>query len=181
MTRPMEPSSGPTLTETRLPLLGVRVIDFSRLLPGPWCTQTLGDLGADVIKVEQPEIGDYSRFNPPVHKNIGVYFNSINRNKRRIVLDLTQKKDRAIADELTIIADVIVESFRQGVAVKLGIDYASVAKRKRSVIYCGSRACGNEPNPGRVPGHDLSIRGVAEILEKNRQPGKPPPMPAFQG
>src|SRR3974390_1883847 len=118
-----------------LPLSAVRVIDFSRLLPGPWCTQTLGDLGGDVIKVEQPEIGDYSRFNPPVYKTIGVYFNSINRNKRSIVLDLTQKKDRAIADELTIIADVIVESFRQGVAVKLGIDYASVAKRNPSVVY----------------------------------------------
>jgi len=177
----METSSGPTVTETRLPLLGVRVIDFSRLLPGPWCTQTLGDLGADVIKVEQPEIGDYSRFNPPVYKTIGVYFNSINRNKRSIVLDLTQKKDRAIADELTIIADVIVESFRQGVAVKLGIDYASVAKRNPSVIYCSITGFGNESKLGRVPGHDLSIQGVAGILGKNLQPGQTPPMPAFQG
>ena len=73
-----------------LPLDGVRVIDFSRLLPGPWTTQTLGDMGADVIKVEQPEVGDYGRFNPPNYASMGVYFNSVNRNKRSVALDLGQ-------------------------------------------------------------------------------------------
>src|ERR1700743_3132974 len=89
------PSSQPSL-----PLTGFRVVDFSRLLPGPWCTQTLGDLGADVIKVEQPEIGDYSRFNPPTFKSVGAYFNSINRNKRSIALDLTKSSDKAIEGQL---------------------------------------------------------------------------------
>ena len=92
-----------------LPLAGYRVIDFSRLLPGPWCTQTLGDLGADVIKVEQPEIGDYARFNPPTYKSVGAYFNSINRNKRSITLDLTKREDQLVANELAAGADVIVE------------------------------------------------------------------------
>lgn len=163
------------------PLKNVRVIDFSRLLPGPWCTQTLGDLGADVVKVEQPEIGDYSRFNPPVYKTVGAYFNSINRNKRSIVLDLTKAEDRAIADDLVAGADVIVESFRPGVTVKLGIDYASVAKINPSVIYCSITGFGNDSALGRVPGHDLSIQGVAGILGKNLQPGQTPPMPSFQG
>lgn len=157
------------------------MIDFSRLLPGPWCTQTLGDLGADVIKIEQPDIGDYSRFNPPAYKTVGVYFNSINRNKRSIVLDLAAQSDRAVADELTAGADVIVESFRPGVTVKLGIDYSAVAKRNPSVIYCSITGFGSDSKLGRVPGHDLSIQGVAGILGKNLQPGQLPPMPAFQG
>lgn len=164
-----------------LPLKNVRVVDFSRLLPGPWCTQTLGDLGADVVKVEQPEIGDYSRFNPPVYKTVGAYFNSINRNKRSIVLDLTKAENRAIADNLVASADVIVESFRPGVTAKLGIDYASVAKINPSVIYCSITGFGNDSALGRVPGHDLSIQGVAGILGKNLQPGQTPPMPSFQG
>ena len=88
----------------------MRVVDFSRLLPGPWCAQTLGDLGADVIKVEQPEIGDYSRFNPPNYKTVGAYFNSVNRNKRSIVLDLTVEADQKVARELAGRADIIVES-----------------------------------------------------------------------
>ncbi|HZT47144.1 MAG TPA: CoA transferase, partial [Hyphomicrobiaceae bacterium] len=113
----------PSTTASRLPLAGARVVDFSRLLPGPWCTQTLGDLGADVVKVEQPEIGDYSRFNPPTYKTVGAYFNSVNRNKRSIVLDLEAEADRAVARELAARADIIVESYRPGVPAKLGIDY----------------------------------------------------------
>jgi CoA:oxalate CoA-transferase len=165
----------------KLPLAGVRVVDFSRLLPGPWCTQTLGDLGADVIKVEQPEIGDYSRFNPPTYKSGGVYFNSLNRNKRSIVLDLAAEGDRAVAEGLTARADIIIESFRPGVTEKLGIDYATVARSNPAVIYCSITGFGNESALGRVPGHDLSIQGVAGTLGKHLEPGKKPPMPTFQG
>jgi crotonobetainyl-CoA:carnitine CoA-transferase CaiB-like acyl-CoA transferase len=173
--------STPRASTGSLPLSAVRVIDFSRLLPGPWCTQTLGDLGADVVKVEQPEIGDYSRFNPPTYKSVGAYFNSLNRNKRSIVLNLESSGDRAIAVRLTATADIIVESFRPGVTEKLGIDYASVARRNRSVIYCSVTGFGNESALGRVPGHDLSIQGVAGTLGKHLEPGKAPPMPTFQG
>jgi CoA:oxalate CoA-transferase len=163
-----------------LPLAGVTVIDFSRLLPGPWCTQTLGDLGADVIKVEQPEIGDYSRFNPPTYKTVGVYFNSLNRNKRSVVLDLADAHDRVVAESLTAGADIIVESFRPGVTEKLGIDYAAVARRNPSAIYCSITGFGNESELGRVPGHDLSVQGVAGTLGKHLAPGQAPPMPTFQ-
>jgi crotonobetainyl-CoA:carnitine CoA-transferase CaiB-like acyl-CoA transferase len=87
------------------PLAGVRVVDFSRLLPGPWCTQTLGDLGADVVKVEQPEIGDYSRFNPPTFKSVGAYFNSVNRNKRSIVLDLADADEHPLDGPIPYVRD----------------------------------------------------------------------------
>jgi crotonobetainyl-CoA:carnitine CoA-transferase CaiB-like acyl-CoA transferase len=165
---------------SNLPLADVRVVDFSRLLPGPWCTQTLGDLGADVIKVEQPQIGDYGRFNPPTYKSIGAYFNSVNRNKRSIVLDLATEADRSLAKDLAAGAGIIVESFRPGVTEKLGIDYASVARDNPAVIYCSVTGFGNASALGRVPGHDLSIQGVAGTLGKHLAPGKAPPMPTFQ-
>jgi crotonobetainyl-CoA:carnitine CoA-transferase CaiB-like acyl-CoA transferase len=164
----------------KMALEGVRVVDYSRLLPGPWCTQTLGDLGAEVIKVEQPEIGDYGRFNPPNYKVGGVYFGSINRNKRSIALDLDKPDDRAIAAELNAQADVIVEAFRPGVTKKLGIDYATVAKSNPNVIYCSITGFGNNSALGRVPGHDLSIQGVAGTLGKHLSAGTAPPMPTFQ-
>jgi crotonobetainyl-CoA:carnitine CoA-transferase CaiB-like acyl-CoA transferase len=170
-----------TANSTELPLHGVRVIDFSRLLPGPWCTQTLGDLGADVIKIEQPGVGDYARYNPPAFKTVGVYFNSINRNKRSVALDLTVAKDRDIAYALIDGADIVVESFRAGVAHKLGIDYETLSKRKPSLIYCSITGFGNNSKLGRVPGHDLSIQGVAGALIKTSQQGQRPPMPSFQG
>ena len=91
-------------------LTGIKVVDFSRMLPGPWCTQMLGDLGADVIKVEQPDVGDLGRHNPPNFKQSSVYFNSVNGNKRGVVLDLSQASDRAKkAHDLIAEADVIVE------------------------------------------------------------------------
>jgi crotonobetainyl-CoA:carnitine CoA-transferase CaiB-like acyl-CoA transferase len=165
---------------SNLPLAGVRVVDFSRLLPGPWCTQTLGDLGADVIKVEQPEIGDYSRFNPPTYRSVGAYFNGVNRNKRSIVLDLAADADRDFARLLTAQADIVVESFRPGVPEKLGIDYASVARANPAVIYCSLTGFGNESALGRVPGHDLSVQGAAGTLGKHLESGRTPPMPTFQ-
>jgi len=164
----------------QLPLSGYRVVDFSRLLPGPWCTQTLGDLGADVIKIEQPKIGDYSRFNPPRFKTVGAYFNSINRNKRSITLDLTVAEDKAVADELIANADIVLESYRSGVTAKLEIDYESVKRKNPSVVYCSITGFGNDSALGRVPGHDLSIQGVAGTLGKHLRPGQHPPMPTFQ-
>jgi crotonobetainyl-CoA:carnitine CoA-transferase CaiB-like acyl-CoA transferase len=163
-----------------LPLDGACVVDFSRLLPGPWCTQALGDMGADVIKVEQPEIGDYGRFNPPAYGPVGVYFNSINRNKRSITLDLNDPQDKAAVRAILDTADIVVESFRAGVTQNLGIDYETVAKTNPSVIYCSVTGLGNDSAMGRVPGHDLSIQAVAGTLGKHLKDGEVPPMPTFQ-
>jgi CoA:oxalate CoA-transferase len=164
----------------RLPLEGVRVIDFSRLLPGPWSTQVLGDLGADVIKIEQPEIGDYGRFNPPSYGATGVYFNSVNRNKRSIALDLSDAADYAVARELIDGADILVESFRAGVTQNLKIDYATVSTTNPAIVYCSVTGLGNDSAMGRVPGHDLSVQAVAGALAKRLKPGEMPPMPPFQ-
>lgn len=162
-----------------LPLEGAKVIDLSRLLPGPWCSQTLGDLGADVVKIEQPEVGDYGRFNPPHYREGGVYFNSVNRNKRSITLDLKREEDRRIALELLRDADIVVESFRPGVTERLGIDYASIAKTNPAVIYCSVSGFGCDGDFAQVPGHDLSIQGAAGILNPTGA-ADTPSMPGFQ-
>jgi len=164
--------------DSDLPLAGVRVVDFSRLLPGPWCTQMLGDLGADVIKVEQPGIGDYSRFNPPNYRTNSVYFDSVNRNKRSIVLDIGNDGDRAVALQLIGAAAIVVESFRPGVAAKHGIDYATVSRDNPGLIYCSLNGFGAEGELAGMPGHDLSIQGLTGLLSK--YDGPVPGMPGFQ-
>lgn len=170
------------ITESRtdqLPLEGAKVVDLSRLLPGPWCTQTLGDIGAEVIKIEQPEIGDYGRSNPPNYREGGVYFNSVNRNKRSITLDLKRDEDKRVALSLLRDADIVVESYRPGVAKKLGIDYESLAAVNPGVIYCSITGFGYDGPFAQVPGHDLSIQGATGVLHP--QPGGgAPPMPGFQ-
>ena len=100
------------------PLEGVRVIDFSRLLPGPYATMMLGELGADVIKVEQPGIGDPSRHNNPRYRHGSVYFHAANGNKRSIALDMAAEPGKEVAQRLLRWADVAVESFRPGVAAR---------------------------------------------------------------
>lgn len=162
-----------------LPLDGAKVVDLSRLLPGPWCSQTLGDLGADVVKIEQPEIGDYGRFNPPRYREGGVYFNSVNRNKRSITLDLKREDDRRVALDLLRDADIVVEFDRPGVTEKLGIDYSSLAKINPGVIYCSVTGFGCDGEFAQVPGHDLSIQGAAGILNPGGAAGTPA-MPSFQ-
>ena len=104
-----------------LPLEGIKVLDFSRLLPGPWCTQLLSDLGADVIKVEMPGTGDMSRHNPPTYKTSSAYFESVNGGKKGISLNLADAEGREVAHRLIKTADVVVESFRPGTLEKMGL------------------------------------------------------------
>ena len=167
------------MSAAQLPLNGAKVVDLSRLLPGPWCSQTLGDMGAEVIKIEQPEIGDYSRFNPPYYREGGVYFSGVNRNKRSIALDFADKADRDVAWRLLEEADIVVESFREGVMEKFGLDYASVKRVNPDVIYCSVTGFGSDGPLARVPGHDLSIQGMTGQLGLVESQG-PPPMPGFQ-
>jgi CoA:oxalate CoA-transferase len=172
-------AKGAAGAKEELALAGARVVDLSRLLPGPWCSQTLGDLGADVIKIEQPGIGDYSRFNPPTYREGSVYFHSVNRNKRSIALDLKVEEDREVALALLHRADIVVESYRPGVAAKLGIDYASIAAVNPGVIYCSVTGFGSEGPLARLPGHDLSIQGVAGLVGPVKHGGIAS-MPVFQ-
>jgi crotonobetainyl-CoA:carnitine CoA-transferase CaiB-like acyl-CoA transferase len=154
------------------------VIDFSHLMPGPWCTQVLGDLGADVIKVEHAGVGDPSRANPPFYRASSVYFHSVNRNKRSICLNLNDADDRAIAQDLLDRADVMVESYRPGIAQKLRIDYATVSATNPRVIYCSLNGFGATGALAVTPGHDAAVQGIAGLMHVAE--GEVPPMPKVQ-
>ncbi len=150
--------------KSALPLAGLRVLDFSRLLPGPWCTQMLGDLGAEVIKIEQPETGDFSRHNPPTYRSGSVYFNSVNRNKSSLSLDLSKPQGREIVHRLIKSADVLVESFRRGVPARLGIDYAAASAVKPDLIYCSITGFGQSGAYADIPGHDLVVQAATGLI-----------------
>ncbi len=161
-------------------LKGVRVLDFSRMLPGPWSTQMLADLGANVIKIEQPGVGDLGRHNSPNFKSNSVYFNTVNLNKRSVVLDLADQADLGFALELMKSADVVVESFRGGVAARLGIDYAAAAKLNPTIVYCSITGFGQHGPFSRIPGHDLVIQSTSGVMGVLGEHGVAPAIPGFQ-
>jgi crotonobetainyl-CoA:carnitine CoA-transferase CaiB-like acyl-CoA transferase len=160
-------------------LAGIKVVDFSRMLPGPWCTQMLGDLGADVIKVEQPGVGDLGRHNPPNFKTDSVYFHTVNGNKRGVVLDLTLEADRQKAHELITESDIIVESYRRGVTERLKIDYDTACRINPGVIYCSITGFGQTGPWADIPGHDLVVQSVSGVMGTGPQ-GSLPVVPGFQ-
>lgn len=163
-----------------LPLQGVRIVDFSRLLPGPWATQMLGEMGADVIKVEPPEVGDPSRHNHPAYRENSVYFNQVNANKRSISIDLASDRGREVTGKLLREADVIVETYRPGVARKLGIDYQAVRAYNPRVIYCSISGFGQNGPMSHIAGHDLVIQGMTGAMGCALDGINPPPVPGFQ-
>ena len=161
------------------PLSGVRVLDFGKLLPGPWCTQVLADMGADVIKVEQPPQGDPARYNPPVFRQDSAYFHSLNGSKRSIALNLSVEAEREIARKLIARTDVLVESFRNGVSERLGIDWDSAQQLNPRLIYCSISGFGRTGPWAGIPGHDLVVQAATGILGIVDE-GETPPTPAFQ-
>jgi crotonobetainyl-CoA:carnitine CoA-transferase CaiB-like acyl-CoA transferase len=167
------------MTKTLLPLEGLRVLDFSRHLPGPWCAQVLGDMGAEVIKIEQRGTGDQSRYNPPRYVRDSVYFHSVNAGKKSIALDLTKPQSREIARRLLASADVVVESFRTGGADTLGVGYEDARAGNAGVIYCTISGFGRTGPYAKSPGHDLAIQAMTGLLGIDAEPGATPPNPAF--
>jgi alpha-methylacyl-CoA racemase len=164
-----------------LPLAGVRVIDFTSLLPGPWATQMLGEMGADVIKVERPGIGDPSRHGLPRFRQESVYFNAVNGNKRSVTLDLSKEAGRGIARRLLGNADVAVESYRPGVARKLGIDFASAKIYNPRLIYCSMSGFGQTGPLSHIAGHDLLLQAMSGLMGAALDElNGPPPVPFFQ-
>lgn len=172
--------AGGTATNPDLPLAGVLIADFSRLLPGPWCTQFLSDMGATVIKIERPDGGDLSRANAPHFKTGSVYFNSVNGGKHSVTLDLSDAKGRAIAHKLIAEADVVVETFRPGVAKNLGIDYETAKGLNKGVVYCSLSGFGQTGPLSHISGHDLVIQALSGFAGLSAQPGKAPDVPGFQ-
>ncbi|MBV9859562.1 MAG: CoA transferase [Alphaproteobacteria bacterium] len=167
-------------TDPVLPLAGVRVLDFSRLLPGPWATQMLAEMGADVVKIEQPGIGDPSRHNRPSYRKHSVYFNVANGSKRSLTLDLRKPEGREIGRKLVHGADVIVESFRPGVARKLGIDYPSVREINLRAIHCSITGFGQTGPLAHIAGHDLVLQGMTSLMGCALEHQNPPAVPGFQ-
>jgi len=161
-------------------LEGVRVLDLSRLLPGPYCTQILADLGAEVIKVEEPTLGDYMRWFPPLVGGVSAFYLMVNRNKKSITLNLKNPKGREAFMRLAKTADVIVEGFRPGVAKRLGVDYESVKAVNPRIIYCSITGYGQTGPYKDQAGHEINYLAYAGVLSLTGQRGGPPAIPGVQ-
>lgn len=162
------------------PLDGLRVLDLSRLLPGPYATLVLADLGATVLKIEDPEVGDPTRHTPPLVGDVSAYFLALNRNKRSVALDL---KTPAGADALRTLAaraDVLVESFRPGVLERLGLGHAALRALNPRLIVCALSGYGQDGPDRLKAGHDLGYVARAGVLGYGGAPDGPPSQPGVQ-
>lgn len=157
------------------PLEGLRVIDLTRALAGPYAAMMLGDQGADVIKIEQPGKGDESRgWGPPFQEGESSYFLSINRNKRSVTLDLKSDDGKRALEALLATADVLLENFSPGVMAKLGFDQAAVRARHPRLVYCSISGFGQDgPNRDR-PAYDLILQGMGGLMSITGPVGGPP-------
>ncbi len=162
------------------PLAGITVLDLTRLLPGPLCTQHLGDLGADVIKIEDTKAGDYTRWREPVRKQNSAFFLSVNRNKRSLKLDLQTDAGREVFYRLAREADVIVEQFRPGVMERLKIDYETIRELNPRIVFCAISGYGQEGPYRDRAGHDINYCSYAGLSEQMGTRGGPPAPPNFQ-
>jgi crotonobetainyl-CoA:carnitine CoA-transferase CaiB-like acyl-CoA transferase len=158
----------------KLPLEGVRVLDLSRVLAGPYATMVLGDLGADVLKVEHPERGDDTRhWGPPFAGGESAYFLSINRNKRSIGVDLKVQEGLERVKTLAAGADVLIENWRRGALEKLGLGYRALREENPDLIYCSITGFGPGPDEDR-PGYDFLVQARGGVMGITGQPGGEP-------
>ena len=158
-----------------LPLAGVRVLDLSRVLAGPWCGMVLGDLGAEVIKVEHPARGDDTRdWGLRVGSTQTSYFNSVNRNKRSVSLDLQTAEGQRIARELAAQCDVVIQNFKFGGAEKLGLGYEQLKREHGDLIYCSISGYDRTGPEAARPGYDLLVQGEAGLMALNGEADQPP-------
>jgi alpha-methylacyl-CoA racemase len=155
------------------PLAGIRVLDLSRLLPGPYLTQLLADLGAEVIKIETPRLGDYARIAPP-EMGLGGMFEAVNRGKKSVAVNYRNPRGREIFLRLAATADVILEGFKPGSVKKWGIDYEAVLAVKPDIVYCSLSGYGQEGPYRDRAGHDLNYVAVGGALGLNARPGEAP-------
>ena len=147
-----------------MPLSGVRVLDLSRLLPGPFATMILAGLGAEVIKVEDLAGGDYMRWMPPLRGDTSAMFTTLNRSKRSIRLDLKSPRGRDLFLGLVEHADVVLESFRPGVLERLGLDLGALHARNRRLVLCSISGFGQDGPDRELAGHDLNYLARAGVL-----------------
>ena len=160
--------------ELAMPLTGIRVLDLTRLLPGAFCTMLLADMGADVIKVEEPQGGDYMRWTPPLVDGQSVLFNAINRNKRSLSLNLKEERGRDLLLQLIESADVLVEGNRPGVMKRLGLGWDVIHARNPKLVMCSITGYGQDGPFAARAGHDLNYMATAGGLGLNGGKGGPP-------
>jgi len=163
-----------TIVKGDPPLKGVRVLDLSRVLAGPFCSLTLADLGAEVIKVEIPGRGDDTRAFPPFIGDESSYFMSVNRGKKSITMDLKKDKAREALYRIAEKCDVVLENFRPGVTARLGADYETLRMVNPRLIYCSISSFGQTGPYARWPGYDLIIQGMGGLMGITGEPGSPP-------
>jgi crotonobetainyl-CoA:carnitine CoA-transferase CaiB-like acyl-CoA transferase len=157
------------------PLRGVRVVDLSRVLAGPYCTMVLADLGADVVKVERPQGGDETRsWGPPFAGGEAAYYLSVNRGKRSCAIDLSQPEGRELALELCAGADAVIENFKVGGADRLGVGYEEVRERNPRVVYCSITGFGSEREPPGRPGYDFVAQAESGLMSITGPADGPP-------
>ncbi len=162
------------------PLAGYRVLDFTRLLPGPMATRTLADLGAEVIKIERPPQGDYARHIPPIQGDSSYLFNQLNRNKCSLAIDFAKPKGREIILELVKNAEVVVESYRGGVMRSLGFDYDTLRSVNPKLVYASLTGYGSKGPWAELAAHDLNVVALSGILDQSGSSGGPPQLLNYQ-
>lgn len=161
-----------------LPLDGVRVLDLSRLLPGPFATWQLAAMGAEVWKVEDPAPGDYFRWMAPMLGDVGAGYVVLNRGKRSIVVDLRTPAGRAVLLRLVRCCDVLFEQFRPGVLERLGLDEGTLRAERPDLVLCRLTGYGQHGPRAAEAGHDMNYEAAAGLLAMSGEPGRPPPLPA---
>ena len=163
-----------TVPPAQGPLKGITVVDLSRILAGPYCTMMMAELGARVIKVEPPEKGDDARHYGPFINGKSAYFQSVNRGKESIALNLKEDGDRAIFERLLEKADVIVENFRPGTMEKLGYGWDTLHVKYPKLIYASASGFGHSGPDMRRPAYDMVVQGMGGIMSVTGHPGSPP-------
>src|SRR6476661_771108 len=163
------------MSAPRPPLHGITVLDLTRVLSGPYCTMLLADMGARVIKIEQPGKGDDTRaWGPPFVGGESAYFLSINRNKESVTLDFKQPEGRAILDRLIAKSDVVVENFRPGTLAKQRLDHASLSARYPRLVYCSISGFGHSGPRRSEPGYDAIMQAEGGLMSITGSADGPP-------
>lgn len=153
-------------------LKGIRVLDLSRVLAGPWCGQILADLGAEVIKIERPKVGDDTRmWGPPWMPNQqgqatreSGYYQCANRNKYSVAIDIASEEGQALVREIAKTADVVIENYKAGSLAKYGLDYASLSGLNPNIVYCSITGFGQDGPRAEEPGYDFIIQGMSGLM-----------------
>nr|WP_321455835.1 CoA transferase [uncultured Cohaesibacter sp.] len=156
------------------PLHGIKVLDFSRILSGPYASMVLADLGADVIKVEPISGGDETRNFPPFQNGMSHYYIALNRSKKSISLDLKSPEGRKIAHQLADKSDIVIENFRPGVMDRLGLGFDTLRASNEKLIYCSITGFGKTSPHGNKPAFDIVVQALSGAMHMNREPGQPP-------